>query len=160
RSFYEQSLAGSFGPYNHAHAHLGLGRLHLAKDRLDEATAAADRLEGCLPTLTYSTPFPASLVGLRGGIAGRGCLAVGEPLLRDAINRLQAGGFELETLPWLYELRDLYQRNNRTPDAVRVMARALDLLGECGADDAISDVEEWLRQVDSPALTRLALERH
>jgi len=40
------------------------------------------------------------------------------------------------------------------------MAQALHLLGECGADDSVSDVQQWLRQVDSPALTRLALERH
>jgi adenylate cyclase len=40
------------------------------------------------------------------------------------------------------------------------MSLALDLLHEAGADDSVSDVEEWLRRVDAPALTRLALQRH
>jgi adenylate cyclase len=40
------------------------------------------------------------------------------------------------------------------------MARALDLLSECGSERGVRDVEDWLRTTDSSALVRLALERH
>ena len=40
------------------------------------------------------------------------------------------------------------------------MTRALDLLAECGSERGVADVEDWLRTVDAPGLTRLALQRH
>ena len=40
------------------------------------------------------------------------------------------------------------------------MARALDLLHECGDERGVTDLEDWLRTVDSPALIHLALEQH
>ncbi len=40
------------------------------------------------------------------------------------------------------------------------MSRALDLLSECGSERGVQDVEDWLRNVDTPNLVRLALERH
>ena len=63
-------------------------------------------------------------------------------------------------VPFLYELRDLHQARGETARAVAVMTRTLDLLAECGSERGVADVEEWLRTVDAPGLTRLALERH
>jgi class 3 adenylate cyclase len=157
---FEESLAVRAGDVNDAHAWLGLGRVHLAADRLPEAEAAADHLAECLARRQGWHGLPAALTGLRGAVAGRRGDPAGERLLGEAIDRLRRNGFLLDTLPWQYELRDLYQRRGRTADAVRIMSGVLDLLSACGADEGVSDVEHWLRQVDSPALTRLALERH
>jgi class 3 adenylate cyclase len=158
---YEESLAHEGGVAHTVHAYLGLARVHLAAGRLDEAAAAADQMHARLPGRTDLPGLPHALLGLRGAVAGRrGDFAEGERRLREAIEALRRDRFDLDTLPFLYELRDLYQRQGQTAKAVRVMSQALDLLSECGAEESISGVEEWLRQVDSPALTRLALERH
>jgi class 3 adenylate cyclase len=157
---FEASLAAGAGVTSDAHAWLGLARAHLAAGRLAAAAAAADRLAEHLSRRT-GPGLAGALVGLRGALAGRqDDAATGERLLREAVDALRRDGDELDTLPWRYELRDLYQRQGRTADAVRVMADVLDLLSACGADEQVSDVEQWLRRVDSPALTRLALERH
>jgi class 3 adenylate cyclase len=159
--FHEESLAAGAGDVNDAHAWLGMGRARLAARHLDSAATAASRLAEVLGRLPGVRGLPAALSGLRGALAShRGDNAEGERLLRETTETLKGGGFELDTLPWLYELRDLYQRQGKTAEAVRVMAGVLDLLSACGADEGVSDVEQWLRQVDSPALTRLALERH
>ena len=65
-----------------------------------------------------------------------------------------------ETIPLRYELRDLYQANDDPGKAVNVMAEALEILNLCGAERSVHDVEQWLRTVDQPNLTRFALQRH
>src|SRR4051812_8691078 len=40
------------------------------------------------------------------------------------------------------------------------MAGALDLFSQCGSERGVEDVEDWLRTVDTPKLTRLDLEPH
>ena len=74
--------------------------------------------------------------------------------------RWRPAAIRLDTVPFLYELRDLYQAQQSRAKAVLVMARALDLLSECGSERGVQDVEDWLRTVDTPNLIRLALERH
>src|SRR5262249_26231343 len=76
-----------------------------------------------------------------------------------AITALEASGHTLDTVAFLYELRDLYQAQESRAKAVCVMARALDLLSECGSERGVQDVENWLRTVDTPDPIRLALER-
>jgi class 3 adenylate cyclase len=158
---YLENLAHDGGVVNAIHARLGLARVRLAEGRTDDAEAEADRMAELLSQKPDLRGLPSALLGLRGAIAGqRQGFAEGERLLRQAIDELLRDRFDLDTLPWLYELRDLYQRQNRTREAVQTMARALDLLGAAGADESVSDVERWLRRTDSPALMRMALQRH
>ena len=94
-------------------------------------------------------------------IAGRrGEFAEAERLLDQAVEAFRQADAALDTIPWLYELRDLHQARGSRAKAVVVMARALDLMSQCGSERGVEDVEEWLRTVDTPKLTRLALERH
>jgi class 3 adenylate cyclase len=160
---YRLNLSRQGGRVNAAHARLGLARVHLAAGHVEAAREEAVRLAALLAEPPPPRGLPSALLGLRGAIAARAggeAVADGEALLRRAVAELRRDGFGLDTLPWLYELRDLSQRLGRTADAVAAMAEALELLSECGADEGVSDVEQWLRRVDSPALTRLALERH
>jgi class 3 adenylate cyclase len=158
---YHESLAEERGPYNAIHAHMGLARVHLATSRLDEATAACDRMAALLDQHPAIHGLPDALVGLRGAFAWRrGDPAEGQRLLTQAIEALIRQNQPLDTIPFLYELRDLHQHRGETARAVEAMARALDLLSECGAERGVEDVEQWLRTVDAPGLTRLALERH
>jgi class 3 adenylate cyclase/tetratricopeptide (TPR) repeat protein len=160
-SHYQDSLAEDRGPWNSIHAHLGLARVHLAEGRLDEAAADCDRTAALLDRNPAIHGLPDVLGGLRGAIAWRrGDLVVGERLLAEAIESLSRQNQSLDTIPFLYELRDLYQSRGDKARAVGLMARALDLLSECGAERGVEDVEHWLRSVDAPGLTRLALERH
>jgi class 3 adenylate cyclase len=139
-------------------ARLQLAKLLIQRRRFEEA---APLLQARLADHADLGPLHAALAGLRGALAGRlGNPAEGERLLSEAIAQLQRGGADLDTLPFLYELRDLHQRRGDTAGAVRAMSRTLDLLCECGADEEVGDVEHRLRTVDAPALTRLALERH
>jgi class 3 adenylate cyclase len=102
-----------------------------------------------------------ALIGLRGAIAWRrGDQDGGERWLNEAIVALERHRQPLDTIPFLYELRDLHQARGDTTRAVEVMTRALDLLAECGSERGVTDVEDWLRTVDAPGLTRLALQRH
>jgi class 3 adenylate cyclase len=149
------------GPINAARAYLGLTWAHLASDRIDDAASAADALAARLTQMSRPGDLSAALDGVRGAIAGRrGQGAEGEAQLLRAIEVLRNRRADLDTLPLLYELRDLYQCQGKTAEAVRVMSGALDLLSECGADERVGDLEKWLRTASSPALIRLALERH
>lgn len=162
----QANLADDRGLRNAAHALAGLARVHVAAGRLDAAQLdAAQQTIQALADLVEGEPriqeLSATLQGLRGETAWRqGDQSRGEQLLHEAVAACRQRHADLETVPFLYELRDLYQQQGRTPEAVRVMAQALDLLSECGAERGVLDVEEWLRAVDSPALVRLALERH
>jgi class 3 adenylate cyclase/tetratricopeptide (TPR) repeat protein len=157
---YRRNLEVDRGPVNTAHAHLGLARAHFVANRLDEAAATIECMGEVLALNPDVRLLPDVLVGLRGSLAWRrGDFAGGETLLQQSIDSLVRHRADLDTIPYLYELRDLYQKCGRTPDAVRVMARALDLLSECGSEQGVGEVERWLGTVDQPALTRLLLER-
>src|SRR5262249_40355268 len=54
----------------------------------------------------------------------------------------------------------LLHAQKRIPEAASVMARALDVLAECGSEQGVRDVEQWMRTTDEPALLRLSLARH
>lgn len=159
--WYRQSLAADPGAYNGIHAHLGLARVHLAAGRLGEAAAECGQAAELLGRHPKVHGLPDLLAGLRGAVAWRqGETETGERLLSEAIDALGRQNQAQDTIPLLYELRDLYQHHGETARAVKVMTRALDLLSECGAERGVNDVEDWLRTVDCPSLTRLALERH
>jgi class 3 adenylate cyclase len=164
-TWYHENLATDRGPVNAMHAHLGLARVHLAAGRLDEAAAELDQLEILLKQ-HGSDGLNDAIVGLRGAVAWRrqaqahqAGLHEGRRLLEQAIEGLGRREFALDTIPFLYELRDLYQTQGRTAEAVQAMARALDLLSTCGAEPSVDEVENWLRTVHSPSLMRLVLER-
>jgi class 3 adenylate cyclase len=159
--YYQNNLGGDRGPYNMIHAQLGLARVHLAADRTDDAATCCDRVESLLEQNPKIHGLTDLLNGVRGAIARRqGDAETGERLLSQAIESLVRRNQAIDTIPLLYELRDLHQSLGRTARAVEVMARALDLLSECGSEQGVEDVERWLRTVDSPGLIRLALERH
>ena len=158
---YRDSLAVDHGPLNSTHAELGLAAVYLAAKRLDDAEAAASRAAGLLAENPWILGLPHSLAGVRGAIAWRrGERDEGERLLNEAITALENEQHPLEMVPFLYELRDLHQARGETARAVAVMTRTLDVLAECGSERGVADVEEWLRTVDAPGLTRLALQRH
>ena len=158
---YRESLGADPGPVNAGHARLGLARIHLDAGRLADAAAeldAIDRLLAGNPGLRF---LPDLAAGARGALAWRsGDVAGGERLLLAAGAGLRAQHADLGTIPLLFDLRDLYQHTGRTADAVRVMADALDVLHRCGSDQGVAEAERWLRTVDAPALTRLALGRY
>jgi class 3 adenylate cyclase len=158
---FRDSLAGARGPINAFFAEAGLVRVCLATGRLDDAVAGCIRLADRLDQHPELAPLANLLQGLRGALAWRrGDLDDGAHRLREAIDGLRRSGHPLDTIPFLYELRDLYQHQGDVGAAVAVMAEALDLWSECGSERGVRDVEDWLRSVDKPSLVRLALERH
>jgi class 3 adenylate cyclase len=158
--YYGRSLEECRGPYQMLHTHLGLARVHLAANRLEDAASSCDQAALLLKQHSSIHGLSDFLTGLRGGLAWRqGDTAQGEDLLRQAVDALRQQGQPLDTIPLLYELRDLYQHKGQTAEAVRIMAQALELLSECGSERGIEDAEEWLHRVDCPSLTRLALEQ-
>ena len=159
--YYRQSIRENQSPLNQAHAYLGIARVQVAANQFDAAREAMSRMAPLL-NQTHNPPgLVAAREGLEGALAWRhGDLEEGERLLRQTIVSLQELGLSLDTLPLLYELRDLHQKRGDISKAATVMCDALDLLSECGAERGVKDVEEWLRTVDNPGLTRLALERH
>jgi class 3 adenylate cyclase len=160
-AFHQRSLAEDPGLINGIMAWYGLARVYLAEGRAEKAGTAADEMDARLKQTASPNVMADALTGLRGALAWRrGDFAEGEKLLEQAAKSLGDREYPLHTVHALYELRDLYQKQLRVPAAVRVMGRALDVLSECGAERGVRDAEEWLRTVDSPALTRLALERH
>jgi class 3 adenylate cyclase/ATP/maltotriose-dependent transcriptional regulator MalT len=158
---YRDSLAVDRGPVHSIHAELGQAMVYLAARRFDEADAAASRAAGLLAENPSIPSLRGSLAGVRGAIAWRqGERGEGERLLTEAITALESQQEPLEMVPFLHELRDLHQARGETARAVAVMIRTLDLLAECGSERGVADVEDWLRTVDAPGLTRLALQRH
>jgi class 3 adenylate cyclase len=160
-NYFRRAQAVEAGHTHHAHVWLGLARSHLAAGRLAEADQARAELEARLGQLPPSHGLHHAHLGLRGAIAIRlGEFAEAERLLELAIDAFRQDDAALDTIPWLYELRDLHQIQGSRAKAVSVMATALDLMSQCGSERGVEDVEDWLRKVDTPKLTRLALERH
>jgi class 3 adenylate cyclase len=161
RARFEEAQAIEAGPEHSVHAHVGLARVCLAASRIDDAAAECDQAAAILDANPGIVGLRNLVNGIRGAIAWRrGQFAEGEVRLKDAIAALEAGEYRLDTIPFWYELRDLYQARQARARAVVVMAQALDLLSECGSERGVQDVEDWLRKVDTPNLIRLALERY
>ena len=79
RGYYQENLAADRGPINAVHAHLGLGRMHLAAGNLEGAEAAAAQMESLLGHTETGPALGHTLRGLRGAIAWRrGDLAAAE----------------------------------------------------------------------------------
>jgi class 3 adenylate cyclase len=159
--YYQESLVPDRGPLNSAHAELGIASVHLAAGRLDEAEAAGGRAAALIAANPWIAGLSDNVTGLRGAIAWRrGDHDLGQRLLEEAIAAVEKQQQPLDTVSYLYELRDLHQARGDTARAVAVMTQTLDLLAECGSERGVADIEEWLRTVDAPGLTRLALQRH
>ena len=90
----------------------------------------------------------------------KGETQVAKKLLTSTISVLRSQRLARDTVPFLYELRDVHCQENDLADAINVMSDALDLLSEMGSERGVEDVEAWLRSVDHPRLTRVAIERH
>jgi class 3 adenylate cyclase len=158
---YEENATADRGPINAMHAEAGLARLHLATSQLPKAEAACARLDNHLAQHPDAGAMTDILSGLRGTLAWRlGNRGIGEQLIKRAVEELRRRGYGAEAVPFLYELRDNYQKEGETARAVEVMGQALEFWSACGAERGVQDVEDWLRAVDKPRLIRLALERH
>jgi class 3 adenylate cyclase len=141
-------------------AEAGLAKVFLTAGRPGEAAEACRRLEDLLGRHPQLAGLEDVAAGVRGALAwAGGDYDGGERLLRGAVAGLRRKNHALDTIPFLYQLRDLHQRRGTLDRAVAVMIEALELWGECGAEQGMRDVEDWLRTVDQPALVRLALER-
>jgi class 3 adenylate cyclase/tetratricopeptide (TPR) repeat protein len=160
-SYYRQSIEADPTALNSAFSHLGIARSHLSRGRIDDAQSAANSLQTLLQEIDGHEELTAVLGGIHGALAWRrGDREQGEQLLRSAIETLNERGLSRETIPLRYELRDLYQAADDLGQAVKVMAETLEILSLCGAERSVHDVEQWLRTVDQPNLTRFALQRH
>lgn len=158
---YQENLSGDRGIINLIHAQIGLVRRHLAAGELPEAESSGARLAELFEKHPEAQGLADLLTGLQGALAWRrGTHEEGERLLRQAIASLRQKQYAADTIPFLYELRDLYLRQGETARAVAIMGEALDVWSTCGAERGVQEVEDWLREVDSPGLVRLALERH
>lgn len=159
--YYRQSITEDPSPVNEAFARIGLARFLVAERKLDEAGREAEGAAAILARHAHPPSLDAALLGVQGALAGRrGDVAAGLGRLSEAVARFEQLHEPLDTIPLLYEIRDLEQQRGNLAGAVAAMSRALDLLSACGAVRAVRDVEQWLRRVDHPGLTRLALERH
>src|SRR5207244_6294827 len=98
------------GAQNAMFAEFGLAQLSLAQGNVEEASAACDRLRGLIEQNPDPFGVADAWTGLRGAVAWRrGDPIDGERLLQEAIEGLRAKNLGLDTIPFLYELRDLYQ---------------------------------------------------
>jgi class 3 adenylate cyclase len=157
---FEEALQRDPGPEHVARARLGEARTHLAAGRRDEARAACTEAETAIARMSEPGGLPGLLAGVRGMIARRqGDEAEAERLLRKAREVLRLKEFVPETAPFLHELRDLYQGRGETARALVVTSEALDLFLAAGAEQAITEAEEWVRKTAPGELTRLVLER-
>ncbi len=96
----------------------------LEEKRPEEAAIECDQAGAILDAHPELTGLPHVLLGLRGAVAWRrGDHDEGERLLNAAIAALEAAGHPTDTIPLLYQLRDLHQSRQSRAEAVRVMAR-------------------------------------
>jgi class 3 adenylate cyclase len=158
---FEENLRTERGPLSTFYARLGLARAHLAVGRLDAASAQVENAMPLVDLLARRPGLAEMVQGLQGVVAWQqGDPAGGESRIVQAIESLRRSQLFTQTVPFLYDLRDLYYQQKDTARAVSVMARALEVLSEYGSEAGVVEIEKWLRTVDSPALVRLALERH
>lgn len=160
-ALHQESLDTDPGPVNVGHARIGLTRAYLVKGSLGEAEQVLELMERAIFQNGSHMDMRDFSLGLRGAVAWRrGDYDEGKLKLDEAIGSLEKADRMIDAIDLLYELRDLHQSRGETAKSVTAMGRALDLLCECGAEHGVEEVERWLRTVDAPGLTRLALERH
>ena len=161
---YRQSIEEHNSRLNRTHAHLGLARVLISMKKLEDAEHEFTNVEGILREgheLRGQEAFEYSLTGLRGSIAWRrGESDAGIALLQQAIGGLRQLRHAIDTVPFLYELRDLYTEKGQVSLAFAALSEAVDVLSEHGAAQEIRLAEDWFRQHDETGLLRLALEQH
>ena len=159
--YFDQSLQFNESDLNQIYTNIGRCWTHLSKPDIQQATVAHETADQLMQKFDSFPELTTILQGLRGVIAGRnGDSEQAISLLEKTIDELEAQNLGLDSIPFRYDLRDLYWAESRTADAVQVMSAALDLLSEIGSQRGVDDVEAWLRNVDQPRLTRVAIERH
>lgn len=158
---YQASVAGNNSFLNQVHVLIGLSWIHLDRGDLDAADASIAEARQHLGQVSGLTELSAIVQGLQGATAWRrGDFKAAERMLQSTNERLLSQQHSLDTIPFLYELRDMHCAQHNMANAVAAMSKALDLLSESGAARGVDDVEAWLRNVDHPRLTRVAIERH
>ena len=158
---FEQSVAVNNSELNHLYANVGRCWTYLAKGETSQATECWTAANRELQKLDSFPELATILQGIGGVIAGRnGNSAEAIELLEQTILELEQLNLAFDSIPFRYELRDLYWACERTTDAIGVMSAALDVLSEIGSQHGVDDIESWLRSVDQPRLTRVAIERH
>ncbi len=159
--YFDQSVDVNDSPLNRIHVNIGRTWTHLTLDELETASECWRAAQQMLESFDAFPELSTILRGLEGIIVGRqGDSERAILLLERTIDELGQRNLRFDSVAFRYELRDLYWANNRTADAIQVMSAALDLLSEIGSQRGVDDVESWLRQVDQPRLTRVAIERH
>ena len=159
--YFNQSVEINDSILNQIYTNIGRIWTYLAKGDHALANDCWDVANGALQKLDSFAELSTILRGLKGVLAGQ-CDKNGEAIdqLERTVAELEEQNLGFDSIPFRYELRDLYWADNRTSDAIRVMSTALDLLSEIGSQRGVDDIESWLRQVDQPRLTRVAIERH
>ena len=158
---FDQSLAANESELNQIYANIGRCWTYLAKEELDQAAESWQTADQLLKKHESFPELTAILQGLNGVVTGRNgnrLEAIG--MLEGSIGELESQMLGFDSIPFRYELRDFYWAEGQTTDAIQVMSTALDLLSEIGSQRGVDDVESWLRNVDQPRLTRVAIERH
>lgn len=158
---YSQSVEANDSELNQIYANVGRCWTHLAISEFGHANTCWELASRELQKLESFPELATILQGLKGVLAGRNQ----DPdkaieLLEKTVVELEQLNLAFDSIPFRYELRDLYWSMNKTTDAIAVMSAALDLLSEIGSQHGVDDVEAWLRSVDQPKLTRVAIERH
>jgi len=157
---FRASLAENESVINQIHVLTGLSWIQLDRGDLDGADGFIAVARWHLDQTSGLTELSAILQGLEGATAWRrGEYQSAQEMLQSANSLLRSQQHPLDTIPFLYELRDMHCAQNDMASAVAAMSEALDLLSASGAARGVDDVEAWLRSVDHPRLTRVAIER-
>jgi class 3 adenylate cyclase/tetratricopeptide (TPR) repeat protein len=140
-------------------ATVGMVRALLAQGRHEDAAAEHSQLSRWQP---YDRPDLDAVTRGWGAaiIARQGDAEIAEGELSQTVQVLKDRNQLLDAIPFLFELRDLYQSRGDLAKAASRMGEVLDLWSECGAARGVAEIEAWLRQVEHPDLMRLVLERH
>ena len=160
-SYFNQSLGVNDSALNQIYTNIGRTWTYLELADVESASGCWSEAKEALQEFKSFPELATILHGLSGVLASRrGDSDRAIELLTQTLSELEEQKLGFDSIPFRYELRDLYWADNRTADAIQVMSTALDLLSEIGSQRGVDDVEAWLRQVDQPRLTRVAIERH
>ncbi len=159
--YYDQSVEINDTSLNQIYANIGRCWTHLSDGKMKPAELCWKHAKHALQNLESFPELSTIVDGLQGVIEGyRGNKESAIDLLEQTVLELETQNLKFDSIPFRYELRDLYWSCQKTTDAIGVMSTALDLLSELGSQRGVDDVEAWLRSVDQPRLTRVAIERH
>jgi class 3 adenylate cyclase len=135
------------------------GAALLAQGRHEEAALEHQKVSRWQPV--DRPDLDAVTNGWRAAIAARqGDAETAERALSQTVQVLKDRNQLLDAIPFLFELRDLYEARGDLAKAASLMGQVLDLWSECGAARGVAEIEAWLRHVEHPDLMRLVLERH